>query len=61
MFSARRSRLAVGEAQINRYSTPLLFLQAVRIDASEGLHQCGFPVIDVACRANDDRFHVASV
>jgi hypothetical protein len=45
------------EAQVNGDTTPLLFLQAVGIDAGEGLYERGFSVIDVSGGADDDRFH----
>ena len=48
----------MGEAQIDGDATALLFFQAVRVDASEGLYQRGLAVIDVSRRADDDRFHL---
>ena len=45
------------EAQVDGDAAPLLFLQAVRVDARERLHQRGLAVIDMAGRADDDMLH----
>ena len=56
-FAAGHGQLKIGKADIDGDAATLFFLQAVGIDASQCLHQCGFAVIDVTRRAYDDRFH----
>ena len=53
-----RPQIHVGKAQIDGDAAALLFLQAVGIDPGQRLDQRRFPVIDVASRAYNDRFHV---
>jgi hypothetical protein len=54
----RYIEVQVGKTQIDGYSAPLLFFQAVGIDAGQGLDQGGLAVVDVSGGADDDRFHV---
>ena len=53
----RGRQLQVRETDIDGDAAALLFLQAIRIDTGEGLHQRSLAVIDVACRADDDVLH----
>ena len=55
------TNIHVGEAEIDRDSAALFFLEAVGVDAGESLDQRGLPVIDMPGRADDDGFHAARI
>ena len=55
------TNIHVGEAEIDRDSAALFFLEAVGVDAGESLDQRGLPVIDMPGRPDDDRFHAARI
>jgi hypothetical protein len=42
------------EAEVNGDAAALLFLEAVGVCPGQGLYQRGFPVVNVAGRADDD-------
>ena len=50
-------KVQVGEAEVDGDAAALLFLEAVGVDAGEGLDQRGLAVVDVAGGADDDGFH----
>ena len=47
----------LGEAQIHRDAPGLLLFQSVRVHPGEALHQGCLPVIDMACRAQNQSTH----
>ena len=49
------------ESNIDGDTAALFFFQAVRIDASQSLYQCGFPVVYMAGGADNDRLHRDSI
>src|ERR1700722_9525376 len=53
-----RSQIHMGKTQVNRNSAPLFFQQAIGVDPRQRLDQCGFAVIDMPSRTDDDRFHL---
>ena len=59
-FAGRAQQVHVGEAQIDGDAAALFFLEPVRVNPGEGLHQRRLAVVDVAGRANDDRFHLGT-
>src|SRR5262249_36714441 len=61
LHAAGRVEFQVREAKINGDAAPLLFFQAVGIDAGQGFHQRGLAVVNVAGGADDDGFHYALV
>ena len=56
-LAVRTHQVEVRKAEVDRDAAPLLFLQPVGIDSGQRLHQGRLPVIDMARRAYDDRFH----
>jgi hypothetical protein len=44
----------MGEPDIDRNSSPLLFFESIALHAGEGFDQSGFAVVDVAGRAYND-------
>src|SRR6266705_2986621 len=53
-FAVRPRQFEMRESQVNRYSSPLFFFQAVGVNPGQGLDQRGFSVINVPSGANDD-------
>ena len=43
----------IGEAEIDRHAPRLLFLEPIRVDARQRLHQRRLAVIDMSSRADD--------
>ena len=52
LFAARQ--LQPGEAEVDGHAPVLLLLQAVRVDAGQGVHERGLAVVDVAGGADDE-------
>ncbi len=50
-------KIEIGEADVDGDAAPLLFLQAVGIDAGEGADQCALAMVNVACGADDHCLH----
>ena len=47
----------MGKAHVNGDAAPLLFRQAIGVDAGKGLYQRGLAVVDVPGGADDDGLH----
>src|SRR6476620_3019431 len=50
-------KLQVREPEIDGNTAPLLFLEAVRVNAGQGSYQGRFAMVDVACSSDDYAFH----
>jgi hypothetical protein len=61
LFARGRDQIQVGEADIDRDTTPFFFLQAVGIDAGKRSHQRTFAMVNMTCGAYDDGLHATSV
>jgi hypothetical protein len=61
LFARGSDQIEVGEADIDRNTTPFLFRQAVGIGTGERPHQRTFAVVNMTCGAYDDGLHATSV
>ncbi len=52
--NAHVAEIEIGKTNIDSDAAPLLFRQAIGIDAGQRAHQRGLTVIDVAGSADDD-------
>ncbi len=51
-------KFEVGKPDVNRDAAPLLFFEAVGVNAGQGFHQRSLAVIDMSGGADDDGFHL---
>src|SRR5580704_6693901 len=56
-FAAGSGKFKMCETDVDGDATALFFLEAVGVDAGEGLDQRGLAVVDVASGADDDGLH----
>ena len=61
LLAIRARQVHVRKSEVNGDASPFLFLQSIRVDPGQRLHQRCLPVVDMPGRSHDDGFHSVEI